>query len=336
MIQDLQDLCLFDVVDRLRSLVMVNQNQLFFLDTHEVSTGNGTDVFSTGINHRECTVTGFRHNVFDLVGKIIAPEDHQIVFFHKILDRNTLVDQTGHGKGIVRCGNDHLISLLCQFLDRFSDFGSQTYDQTACIGFDGTQLILRTVSENNQIVFIDKAFHRIRLGQSHDHFSFDKVSMFITHDDLSIHSIRDTPVLCSCLGEQCIVIRIHIGFGDVSGRDQAFNLAFFVCDRQCYRIMLLHQFPCPLHRHAVCRSRCLMKIHVFHLGSHIRQITGCRHMEIFQYKFCFFVDLSGSLCHICSLSCSILDVGICDRRTDRIRVRILVSDDINFIIFSHK
>ena len=123
---------------------------------------------------------------------------------------------------------------------------------------------------------------------------------------------------------------------EVSGRDQAFNLAFFVCDRQCYRIMLLHQFPCPLHRHAVCRSRCLMKIHVFHLGSHIRQITGCRHMEIFQYKFCFFVDLSGSLCHICSLGCSILDVGICDRRTDGIRVRILVSDDINFIIFSHK
>ena len=246
------------------------------------------------------------------------------------------MDQAGNGERIVRCGNDHLISLLCQFLDRLSDFGSQTYDQTACVGFDGTQLILRTVSENNQIVFIDKAFHRIRLGQSHDHFSFDKVSMFITHDDLSIHSIRDTPVLCSCLGEQCIVIRIHIGFGDVSGRDQAFNLAFFVCDRQCYRIMLLHQFPCPLHRHAVCRSRCLMKIHVFHLGSHIRQITGCRHMEIFQYKFCFFVDLSGSLRHIRSLGCSILDVGICDRRTDRIRVRILVSDDINFIIFSHK
>ena len=59
-------------------------------------------------------------------------------------------------------------------------------------------------------------------------------------------------------------------------------------------------------------------------------------MEIFQYKFCFFVDLSGSLRHIRSLGCSILDVGICDRRTDRIRVRILVSDDINFIIFSHK
>ena len=124
---------------------MINQDQLFFLDAHEISTGNGTDVFSTGINHRECTVTGFRHNVFDLVGKIIAPEDHQIVFFHKILDRNTLVDQTGHGKGIVRCGNDHLISLLCQFLDRLSDFRSQTHDQAACVCFDRTQLIFRTV-----------------------------------------------------------------------------------------------------------------------------------------------------------------------------------------------
>ena len=315
---------------------MVNQDQLFFLDTHEVSTGNGTDVFSTGIDHRECTVTGFRHNVFDLVGKIIAPEDHQIVFFHKILDWNTLVDQTGHGKGIVRCGNDHLISLLCQFLDRLSDFRSQTYDQAACVCFDRTQLIFRTVSENNQIVLIDKTLHRIRLGESHDYFSLDKVSVFISHDDLSVHGIRDAPVLGTRLGKQCVIVSIHIGFRDISGGDQTFHFSFFVRDRQRYRIMLLHQFPCPLHRHAVCRSRCLMKIHVFHLGSHIRQITGCRHMKIFQYKFCFFIDLSGSLCHIRSLGCSILDVGICDRRTDRIRVRILVSDDINFIIFSHK
>ena len=246
------------------------------------------------------------------------------------------MDQTGHGKGIVRCGNNHLISLLCQFLDRFSDFGSQTYDQTACIGFDGTQLILRTVSENDQIVLIDKTLHRIRLGQSHDHFSFDKVSMFITHDDLSIHSIRNAPVLCACLSQQCIVIRIHIGFCDISGGDQTFHFSVFVRDRQGYRVMLLHQFPCPFDRHAVCRSRSLMEFHILYLCSHIRQITGGRHMKIFQYKFCFFVDLSGSLRHIRSLGCSILDVGICDRRTDGIRVRILVSDDINFIIFSHK
>ena len=110
------------------------------------------------------------------------------------------MDQAGNGERIVRCGNDHLISLLCQFLDRLSDFRSQTHDQAACVCFDRTQLIFRTVSENNQIVLIDKTLHRIRLGESHDYFSLDKVSVFISHDDLSVHGIRDAPVLGTRLG----------------------------------------------------------------------------------------------------------------------------------------
>lgn len=101
--------------------------------------------------------------------------------------------------------------------------------------------------------------------------------------------------------------------------------------------MLPHYAPASsfhLSSPACCsRSRCLMKFHVFHLGSHIRQITWCRYMKIFQYKFCFFVDLSGSLRHIRSLGCSILNVGICDRRTDGIRVRILMSDDKALLSF---
>ena len=59
---------------------------------------------------------------------------------HKILDRNTLVDQPCSSKGIMWCLNNHDISLLCHLLDRLGNIGSLADDQTACIHLDRAQL----------------------------------------------------------------------------------------------------------------------------------------------------------------------------------------------------
>src|SRR5699024_265635 len=101
-------------------------------------------------------------------------ERAQMFFGHKIFDRNTLIDQTGGRKGVMRRTDNHYISLGCQLPDRLRYLRSLADDKAACIHFYRTKLRLVPVSNDDKIVFIDKILHHIRNGGCDNHLSFYK------------------------------------------------------------------------------------------------------------------------------------------------------------------
>ena len=199
MVDDLQNLRLINVIHRLGFFIVVHKNQFFLLDIQQVPSGNCADIFSSLIHHRECPVTVFCHHLFHFVREIVTAEGDQVIFLHKIFYGNTLINQSGHRKGIIGCGDDYALPLRCQTLNSLRHLCAQTDNQTAGVVLDGTELILRPVGQNHHVIRLNITLHHIRMGGTYQHLSLDKISVFISHQYLSVQRIRDTAVLGSGL-----------------------------------------------------------------------------------------------------------------------------------------
>ena len=138
------------------------------------------------------------HNFFDIIEEIFGVERDQIASAHQIFDRNTLVNQTRNRIRVMRTADDHTAFFLCKFLNRFRHLCAKSDDNAACIHLDCTELVLRTVSENDKVIFFDVVLHRIRMECADNDFSADKITMFISDNNRTIQRIRDTAVLRPC------------------------------------------------------------------------------------------------------------------------------------------
>ena len=112
MIDDLQNLRILDTVHSLRLLIVIHQNDALLLRAQQFSAGNHTKKLSILINNREITMTVLRHNILDIIDKIIAAEGDQIRFLHKEIDRNTLIDQSGSRESVMGRRDDRAAMLL--------------------------------------------------------------------------------------------------------------------------------------------------------------------------------------------------------------------------------
>ena len=136
-----------------------------------------------------------RHDLADIVEVIFLGEFDDILLRHKVADRHGLVDQTGCCVGVIRCRNDCTAALLCQFADRKGYACALTNDNAACFHLDGAKLGLITVSENDQVMFLDVVLHQIRVGSRDQDFSAVKICLRISDYHTSFQSIKDVRVL---------------------------------------------------------------------------------------------------------------------------------------------
>ena len=136
-----------------------------------------------------------RHDLADIVEVIFLGEFDDVFLCHKVADRHGLVDQTGCCVGVIRCRNDCTAALLCQFADRKGYACALTNDNAACFHLDGAKLGLITVSENDQVMFLDVVLHQIRVGSRDQDFSAVKICLRISDYHTSFQSIKDVRVL---------------------------------------------------------------------------------------------------------------------------------------------
>ena len=143
-----------------------------------------------------------------------------------------------------------------------------------------------------------------------------------------------------------------------------------VNDRQREYILGLHQFPCILDRDLAVNARRLADLHVFHTGSDILQVPWLLKMKSVEYILGLSGKRSGPACnklivetqdillifrlrsrffhrlfclrvfrHLQQFPALLLrlrlQVCVRDRGTDRIRVRVLMTNNINRTLFSH-
>ena len=166
---------------------MIDENQFLSCISDQIPAGNRSHIFSFLVQNREIAVSLIFHNFFDIIEEIFGVERDQIASAHQIFDRNTLVNQTRNRIRVMRTADDHTAFFLCK-----SD------DNAACIHLDCTELVLRTVSENDKVIFFDVVLHRIRMECADNDFSADKITMFISDNNRTIQRIRDTAVLRPC------------------------------------------------------------------------------------------------------------------------------------------
>ena len=186
MINNLHDVSFFNTINRLRFLVMIYQNYLFLACIHETTSGNKSFESSMTVKNREITEFLLRHHFFDIIDIVIHMKSHQRTLTHKIFYRNTLVDKTCRSKCIVRRANYHN-ALLFRFFDQLLGYFCILTDyKTTGINIYRTGLRLIAVSKDDQIIFIDKLRHLLRIGCSDRHFPTGKISMLISGYQCSV------------------------------------------------------------------------------------------------------------------------------------------------------
>ena len=100
-VDDLKDICFFNIINCLIHFIVVYKYYLFLVHTQEITSGYRTDAFSFLVDNRKGPMTMLDHNILYVICKIFGIKSYQIICFHDISDRNTLVDQSCNCKGII-------------------------------------------------------------------------------------------------------------------------------------------------------------------------------------------------------------------------------------------
>ena len=111
------------------------------------------------IQNREVTEFLLRHYILNIFHIIAHPKCYQRSLGHKMLHRDTLINQTRYRKSIVGRADNHNTLLFC-FADQSRRYLRALADyQTAGVNIHRTRLCFIAVPQNNQIIFFDKLFH---------------------------------------------------------------------------------------------------------------------------------------------------------------------------------
>ena len=335
MIDNLQDLRFVNVVHRLGFLVVIHQDQLLFPAADQIPAGDGSDILSLFVENRIISVSAFFHDFLDGIHHIAGMKINNILPGHQMFDGNGLIDQPGDGVGVVGRADDDAAHLLRQLLNSPGDLGSQPHYQAAGVHLNGAELILRTVSQNHQIVLMDIVFHGIRVKGSDNYPAFDKVAVLISHDYGSVQCLRDAAVLGFGLGHNAAVVGVHIGFGDIADGDKTFQALILRSDGKGDHILLSHGFPGLFHGNGSRNPFHLVNLNLPDLGSRVGKISGRPDAETLQHILCLFIDLSRPLCHKGALFRAVFDIRVGNGRADGIRIRIFMADNIDLILSFH-
>lgn len=260
---------------------------------------------------------------------IVEMESDEVTGFHEKFHRHTLVDEAGHGVGVMGRADDGADPVRCQSLDGLGDRSSLADDDAAGLHLDGAELGLVTVSEDDQIVLLDVVFHQIGVGGRNDNFSFDKIGVLISHHHRAVQSFQNVLVLGPGCGKDGVVVDIHVGLGNIADRDQTFQGIALLDDGQGVHVLGTHEIPGLFQGNVVADAWNPADLHIFHPGSHIGHIARRIHLEAVQYILGFLADLSGPLGLKNSLLGPPLDIRIGDGRADGIRVRVLMADNVD-------
>ena len=192
MVNNFQHLSVFDVIHRLALFIVIHENQLLFLDSQEITPGNRSLIKAVFVQHRKGPVSGVCHYFLDAFRVIFRFKGNQIFLFHDVAERNTLIDQPRHRKGVVRRADDHASVALGNGSDTGAYSRVDTDNHTSRALFGRPQMVFVTISQKDEIPRFQIGFHFIRMGRSNDYFALAEDSILISYDYFSAYRIGDT------------------------------------------------------------------------------------------------------------------------------------------------
>ena len=218
--------------------------------------------------------------------------------------------------------------LLGQLLDGHGDLCTLADDDTARAHFDGTQLGLVAVTQDNQVALLYVVLHQIRVRRRDEYLALVVIILGGAHQNGALQGVDDIAVLGVGLSQDLAVQHIHVGCGDIADGNQTFNL-LFLGNRQRHGSDAAHQVPCLLQGQIALYAFRLSDLDILYLCHHVSHIDRCFRLEEVQHVLRLLVQLSGTRRNVSAALQRILQIRISQRRTDRIRIRIFVTDNIH-------
>ena len=120
------------------------------------------------------------HDLSQFIHEIIFCKCYQIVCGHKVAYGHGLVDKSRCGIGIIACYHDDHAVCFGQALYGGGNIGTLTDDDTVCTVVHGGKLVLRTVSEDNDIVLFYIVGHHLGVCGCDDDLALFTASRNIT------------------------------------------------------------------------------------------------------------------------------------------------------------
>ena len=242
-------------------------------------------------------------------------------------DRHTLVNHTCYREGIMGRHDNTAVVFLCQLLNGLGNLGTHTHNDAGGIHLNRAQLRFITVPQNNHVTLMNVLFHYIRIRCCNDNFSFIIGRIDISQKKLCIQRLQNILIRGFCHGKNTVVIDIHIRIGNITNRNQSLQ-SLILCNWKCYHSQCSHHIPRFFQRNVSRYSLSLTDLNIRYICHYVCHVNRRLCLKIIQHILRLLVNLTCSGCTIAASVKQVFQFCIGNCRTNRIRVRILMSNHI--------
>ena len=176
---------------------------------------------------------------------------------------------------------------------------------------------------------MDVILHHIRVGCCNDHFALIKYCIRLTDQQFCIQCLQNVFVRSLRYRKNTVVVHIHVRICNIADGDQSLQ-SLIIGDRQGNNSQCTHHIPCFFQGNLAGHTLRLTNLNIADIRHHIRYIDRWLCLKKVHDILGFLVDLTCTGCHISSPMQQIFQFCIRNRRTDGIRIRILMSNHIDW------
>ena len=146
------------------------------------------------------------------------------------------MNQSGRGKGVILCGNQHTLLLASQPQHLLVHLVLPADNDTGRVPLQGNHLTFPDISHNDKIVLLDLPAHGVTVSGSHHHFTFGKAGMGIAALQCPLNRLHNILILCPRPGKDPVIQDIHIGVSDIAVGNQTFQMPVLIDYRHGYHV----------------------------------------------------------------------------------------------------
>ena len=288
-----------------------------------------TAVFSVLVQNREIPVADTCHDLLRVLNRRIYAEFQQLLRAHKVAHRRGGRDEPRGGVGVVG-GRQHGAAL---FLRAGNDGArhrrAAADDNGLCAAVDGAHLGLVPVGDQHKVAGLDELLHDFRAGADAD-IAAVNVGVGAADHQFSLQRFQQVRAAGVGRGQHRRVEQVHVRVGNVLDGDKPLQLVVAVHDAERVDLDVAHQVPGRAQAHLAVDARLLADVDVLDLRADIGAEAGCLDAEMLQDKPRFTVYMPGAAGLIQTVkAAAVFQPCIRQRGADRVRIRVLVADDID-------
>ncbi len=327
-VENLHDLGLVKAVHGLRTLGVIDENDVLALDVDEVGRAHQAKVGAVLVDDGEEAVTRLCHDLARVVHGRVDRELQDALAQHLGAHRHGHADEARGGEGVVRRGDDGAAVALGGGNDALGHVGTAADDQAPGVALDGELLCLVAVGDQHDVAGLDGVLHHLGRG-AHAHVALGHAAVGVAQKQRAVERLDDVLVGGLGLGEHGGVEDVHVRVGNVLHRDEAFEVLVLIGDAEGIHLGVLHHVPGGEEAHLGVDAGLLLHHDVLDLRRHRGDERRLLEAKVLEHKCRLAVEGACAPCLVDRLVDLVLEVSVGNGGADAVRVRMQVADNVD-------